>query len=109
MPRGGTAAAPLEDRVARYERIIAMRKTMTYEAIGEVFGLTKERIRAIEAAGRPKPAGRPAGPERVERLRAKLAFWERQRERQADNPEKLADAEARIEKIAAELARVTTP
>ena len=103
-----TASAPLEERVARYERILSMRSQtppMTYEAIGAVLGLTKERIRAIDAAGRPKRTGRPAGPKRVERLRSKLQFWERQRERQQDNPEKLADAERRIAEISAELAR----
>jgi hypothetical protein len=102
------ASAPLEERIARYERILSMRAQtppMTYEAIGEVFRLPKQRIHKIEAGGRPKRTGRPAGPERVARLREKLAFWERQRERIRDDPERVAEAENRIAKISAELAR----
>ena len=107
--RGGAAPATLEARIARYERIVAMRAQtppMTYAAIGEIFGITKERVRTIEAVGRPGRAGRPSGPARAQRLRGKLGFWERERER-ATTPERRADAEARVASISAELARVS--
>ena len=83
MPR----IAPLEERVARYERIMAMRgpedhPRMSYEEIGAAFDppLTRERVRQIIAKP-PRRPGRPSGIGRRDALRRKLQFWEARRAR----------------------------
>jgi hypothetical protein len=108
--------APLEDRVARYERIVAMRSKdppMSYEDIAEALGpdpvtgevLTRERIRQIIDRP-PKRPGRPPSADRATVLRRKLAFWEQRRARLAAAGRSTAQPDERIRFLSRELARL---
>ncbi len=102
---------PLEERVARYERIMAMRgpdpenPLMSYEDIGLRFDppLSRERVRQIIAKP-PKKPGRPSAPGRTDVLRRKLAFWE-DRLANAKSEPQAAEARDRIDHFSRILAR----
>lgn len=104
--------APLDDRLARYERIIAMRgddpehPKMSYEEIGASFTppLTRERVRQIIAKP-PRRPGRPTSPGRRDVLRRKLAFWEERRTAGLKQGNDTSGADERIVFFSGELAR----
>src|SRR6188768_1788122 len=94
--------APLEERLARYERIMAMRgedpanPKMSYEDIGAAFDppLSRERVRQIIDKP-PKRPGRPHAPGRRDIMRRKLAYWE-ERALNAKSDKQAAEAKERI-------------
>jgi hypothetical protein len=103
--------APLEERIARYERIIAMRgpdpekPKMSYEDIGAQFDppLSRERVRQIIEKPPARP-GRPSAPGRTDVMRRKLAYWE-DRLVNAKTPEQGDEAKQRIEHFSRVLAQ----
>jgi hypothetical protein len=101
----------LEDRVVRYERIMAMRSEvppLSYAKIGATFDppLSKERVRQIVKAGKPRRAGRPASPDRRTVLRRKLAFHERRLRAAIADGRSPGASETRIAELSVELARL---
>lgn len=113
----GRPAAPAKhmayaDRVARYERIKALRaqdEPVPYEDIGAMFSppLTRERVRQIAEGGRPAKGGRPGRADRAEVMRRKLAEWERRLANRKAKGLPTEEAERRVAEWSAELARVT--
>ena len=116
MPR----IAPYADRVARYERIIAMRggdperPKMSLDEIAEALGpdpltgepLTRQRVQQIIDRP-PRPAGRPASVDRIDRLRRKLAGWEQRRARAREKGRATEREDNRIRALSEELARLS--
>lgn len=98
----------LQDRIARHERVLAMRQLdppMTFEEIGRQFKprLSKERVRQILAKP-PQAVGRPHSPQKRAELQRNLRFWEQRRANRLDAKADTSYAEERIAAITAELA-----
>jgi len=96
----------LEERRARYERIVAMRANgMTLTAIGAEFDppLKKQRVLQI-LSHEPQRNGRPHAHHRRATLRSRLKFWEARRAMREDEGLDTAYADERIKIIADQIA-----
>jgi hypothetical protein len=102
--------APLQERRARYERIMAMTKDgMDLESIGLALTppLTRQRVQQIIDKPPRKP-GPPFNPEKLAQLRSKLSLWEKRRAARQTRAQPTDVADLRIAALLAEIAFVTS-